>query len=504
MVNLTSSRLLPTVTACPHTSSSPSRLSAVSPFRKQTAHRQVGTLLRFHKEDMEAVEAEARKRCPVFQLADAKPLSAPTQSQVYCLGLSHHTAPVEIRERLSFGATRAEEALLVQREAGEIHELAILSTCNRLEVYAAFQEVSEAAAFERLIRFLEESSGMAAGEFEAYLYSFRGMDVAWHLCHVASGLDSMVLGETEILGQVTSAYEATVAAKASGHLLKALFRTAIRAGKRARTETAISLKPVSVSSVAVDLARKKVGRFAHKRILLLGAGKMAQAAYHGLLVQGATEISVANRSRSTAETLAKGANGRYVPLHELEDALVEAELVFACTSAPGLVVTQEMMERVVEKTGEQPRVLVDIAVPRDICSTVRGLPGVTLLDVDDLQCQVRESVAQRRGEIPRVETMIGQEMEKFSEWLRESAVLPTIAELRQNAEALRKAELSRLMRRLPEMDDRSAELVEELTRSLVNKLLHHPVVRLRKEARKDSAEDYNQAIRYLFALSESS
>ena len=429
-----------------------------------------------------------------------------------CLGISHHTTPIELRERLSFSSSALEAALARFGCGGNAHptgvtELVILSTCNRLELYAHLTEDASSTSpdlFSPLLDFLVEVSGVPLTEFETHLYRYSGLDVADHLCRVASGLDSMILGEPQILGQVIEAPELALKHGLVGHLLSAMFRTAIRAGKRARTETAIARNPASISSVAVKLAEKVLGELTNRHAVIVGAGEMAKLAIESLRARGVEHITVVNRTRQRASELAERWGGQPLNFEQLAQALQAADIVIASTGAPHTIINSALVQEAMLHRAERPLLLIDIAVPRNIDSAVSEIPGVHLFDIDQLHQRLENSLVGRQNEIPNVEAIIEQEVAAFESWLRHIDILPLITDLRCKAEEIRRHELHRTLRYLPDLDPETLKHIEHLSESLVNKLLHEPTRRLRTEAGNGHATQYAQITRRLFGLGESS
>jgi glutamyl-tRNA reductase len=431
-----------------------------------------------------------------------------------CVGLSHHTTPVHLRERLDFTPEQL-TAVLQTIPHSPLDELAIISTCNRVELYAAYdaEQVADPAAL--LIDLLAETHGLAAETFTAYLYQYRGTAVMHHLCRVAAGLDSLVVGEPQILGQVTAAFAAAQSQKATGPLLTALFQVAIRCGKRARSETRISHKPVSVSSMAVRLAESLVGDLSQARVLVLGAGEMSQLVLKALHQRHVPQVAVINRTYTRARELADHWGGHAYPWSQLAEQLVLADLVITSTAAPETVINTAVLQPVLQQrtkeTGlfaESPvspatsLLLIDIAVPRDVDPAVSALPGIHHYDIDDLRQQVAVALQAREEEVPQVEAIIEAEISLLQQQLRQLEVRPIIADLRLKAEAIRQQELERTRRFLGEVDPDDWERIERLTHSLVNKLLHEPTCRLRAEAGNGRADEFTDTVRHLFALEE--
>jgi len=422
---------------------------------------------------------------------------------IFCVGLSHHTAPVELRERLSYTPIVLKAALARfgcdhhSRPAG-LKELVILSTCNRLELYA----VAATERFDALLDFISETRQAPIADFEAYLYRYTGADAVEHLARVASGLDSMILGEPQILGQITNAFEEALGHDAAGSILSGLFRAAIHTGKRARTETAIGHNPATVSSVAIKLAEASIGNLPEAHVLIVGAGEMAELAVKALRARGVTHLAVVNRTHERAMRLAEQWGGQALTFEELTEAMLAADLVITSTGAPHTLITPDLVRNVMQHRPDRPLVLVDIAVPRDIDPDVRGIANVFCYDIDDLQSHLNDTVTEREHEIPHVVAIIAEEVNAFMAWMHSLEIKPVITELRAKADALRRTELDKALRRLPNLDEDERQCVEFLSESLMNKLLHDLTLRLKAEAGNGHAAEYAAAVRYLFALSD--
>ena len=391
------------------------------------------------------------------------------------VGISHHVAPVELRERV---ALPVEEAAALARELGDA---VCLSTCNRTEIYLAEgAEEPAVAALERL----------AVEPLERVVYRLHDVAAATHLFRVAAGLDSLVPGEGEILGQVREAYEAA----RPGALLDRVFRQALQVGKRVRTDTAIGESPASVSSAAAALAQQVFGELDGRRVLCVGAGRMGELAAANLASRGATIAYVANRSPDAARELAGRFGGAALALEELPSRLGEVDVVLASTSAPDVVVRAAD----VPARRRSPLFFIDIAVPRDVEPAVHDLEGCYLYDIDDLEAVVAETIAGRRVEAARAEQLVAEEAERFRAWQASLDVVPAIASLRARAEEIRAAELAKLGR-LPEHERRT---VESVTAQILNKLLHLPTVRMKQAAAAAEGAAYADAVRHLFGLDE--
>lgn len=404
-------------------------------------------------------------------------------------GISHHTAPLEVRERLAIPADELPAAL------GRVGEYfgagTILATCNRLEVYLPGEPDTDA-----VLAFLSQVTGAGRSLTDAHFAVFRDADAVRHLYSVAAGIDSMVLGESEVLGQVRGAFSAAVAAGCDDALLSRLFHTAIRLGRRARTETAIGRHAVSVSSISVQQAKLRTPDLQAATVLVVGAGEAGRLAASALVDQGVQDVLVANRTRERAEDLAAELGGRALTLDDIDQALARADVVIAAADAPRPLVTHAAVAEAMAQRPRRPLLLVDIGVPRDIDHTVADLEGVTYYDLDSLQAIAAEHHAVRAGEVATVQAMVDEETARFVEWWDQLQVKPTISALTERAEHLRQVELAKTLRRFHGSDEERAQ-IEALTKALVKQLLHDPIATLRE---RGDREVYIDAVRKLFRL----
>jgi glutamyl-tRNA reductase len=412
--------------------------------------------------------------------------------RLVCLGLSHRTAPVELRERLSTLAPGAGRCPAVE-------EHTVLSTCYRVELYAYLVDGVEEAR-EELIGVLANGHGVERDLLVNHLYVHAGEDVARHLCRVAAGLDSLVLGEAEILGQVGDAFEQGRAAETTGPVLALLFRTAVTAGRRARNETAIGANPATASSMAMALAEGALGNLRDKNALVVGAGRIALQTLKAATGRGIASTAVANRTKERAVEAATPFGATSYGLDELTSALTWADVAVTATSSEEPVVPTDAVAAAMAAREGRPLVLVDLAVPADVERSAGEVPGVRLFDVDDLRAGLDDAMAARLREVPKVETVVAEEVESFSRRFRELEIEPLVAALRRQAESIRELELERTLRELGEVDPETADRIEHLSRALVKKLLHEPTVRLRARAGEGDADDVAAAVRELFGL----
>lgn len=411
-------------------------------------------------------------------------------SSLTLVGVSHHRTPIELRERvaLDLDACRALAQKLAQRLGGEA---VVLSTCNRTELYLAREEHAE----EEAVAAVAELAGDRGDDLAAALYRLRDEGAALHLFRVAAGLDSLVPGEGEILGQVRSAFEAG----APGPLLDRLFRQALHTGRRVRIETAIGESPASVPSAAAALAQQVFGDLHARRVLLLGAGKMSEATARNLVSRGAEIAVVANRTIAHGEDLARKLGARALGLDSVAAELEHVDVVVSATSAAGLVVSQQTVAHALRVRKGRPLLLVDLAVPRDLDPAINGLEACFLYDVDDLRAVVEETLSGRRGEAARAERLVAEEAARFRDWHAALDIVPTIASLRALVEEIRDSELARAGGRLSERERRN---VESVTSQILAKLLHLPTIRMKEAAAAADGVVYADVVRHLFGLGE--
>ncbi len=414
------------------------------------------------------------------------------------IGLSYKTAPIAVREQLSCViADLPSAALTAASRFDGLREVVVLSTCNRVELYAAFDSEGDHAGVMGAL--LSEITGVETAVFLPHSCQKDGQAVTHHLFRVAAGLESLVLGEPQILGQVTQAYTAAVAAKTIGDTLDALFRAAIRTGKRARAETAVSRNPMSTSSLAIAHAEKRLGDLRHKQILLVGMGEMGRLALKRLKARGAKQITLINRTDSRAVTLAAAHHVAHHPFADLPAALADADVVISATSSPAAVLTGAMVAGAMADR-RRPLILLDIAVPRDIAPAVRAIPHVELTDADELQSSLDEALAARQQELPKIEAIIREEETVLTAKWRMNTVKPLIIGLRSRADRIRQNELERVFPNMDSIDPKTRQQLHYFSRALINKLLHEPTVRLKARAADAETAVYADAITDLFDL----
>jgi glutamyl-tRNA reductase len=422
---------------------------------------------------------------------------------IHCLGLNHQTAGVALRERMAFTEEKTRAALArlgcsIEGNSLPWKEMVILSTCNRVEVYLASPEVE----IEAMLSCLGDIHGISPSDFQTHTYHLLDEEAVSHLFRVAAGLDSLVIGEPQILGQVTQALEFSRSQNSAGPLLSRLFQAAIHAGKRARTETHISRNPATISSLAANLAGQVVKDLAEARIVVVGAGEMAELAVEALRKRGAHQITVVNRTLERARELASRWQAAATTFEYLEEALEQSDIAISSTGAPHLVIQYPLVAKVMQGRVNRPLAAIDIAVPRDIDPLAKGLPGFHLYDIDSLSSQLEDSLAERLKEAPKVEAILQDEQARFLEFLKTLDVLPLIADLHQQAESIRQNVLEKGLRRLPGLEESEKAQIEAMTRSLVKRLLDAPIAWLRSEAGSSDGPEYALIARTLFGLTD--
>jgi glutamyl-tRNA reductase len=412
------------------------------------------------------------------------------------LGASHKTAPLALRERLALPEGRAASTLRELTVQDSVQEAVAISTCNRTELYLVAVDPVEAE--NEALAILSRQADIRPTELVGSMYSLRGADAVRHLFSVAAGLDSMIVGEAEVQGQVKRAYELALVEGATGPISNRLFRDALSAGKRVRTETGIGRSRVSISTVAVGLAEGMLGDLTKRRVLVIGAGENGELTARALRERGVHTVFVANRRYDRAIGLAQRFGGEAVRFDDLPAELGRADIVVSCTSSPHQIFGREELEVVVEERGRRPLVLIDIAVPRDIEPAVRDLcSGITLFDMDDLQREVSRNISVREAEAATAHALVGQEAERFDRWLETLDVVPTITALRERAERIVEQVLRENEPRWESLSDADRERLGVMARALVNRLLHEPTLRLKSG---ETGYAHLHALRELFDL----
>lgn len=417
---------------------------------------------------------------------------------IIVVGLSHKTAPVEIRERVAFPPTAMEKPLQELLALPAVIEGVIVSTCNRVELYATSRDAE--AGTVQLKRFLAGYHGIPAEELESHLYDYQGEEAIRHVFRVASSLDSMVIGEPQILGQIKTAYGYATEFKTAGLILNRFLHKAFSVAKRVRTETDIASNAVSVSFAAVELARKIFGTLDNKTVLIIGAGEMCELAARHFVNNGVSQVMVTNRTFERAEKLAVEFNGRPIPFDDFPDHLPQVDIILTSTGAPNFILGHKKMEEVIRRRKNKPMFFIDIAVPRDIDPKVNDIDNVYLYDVDDLQGVVQANLKERHKEAKKAESIIDQEIGQFHRWLSSLEVVPTIVSLRNRLEAIRRGELEKTFGNLKDLDKKERKAIEALTSAIINKVLHQPITVLKQSQNDASGDSYVDAVRALFDL----
>jgi glutamyl-tRNA reductase len=435
-------------------------------------------------------DVKMRARCPCYRM-----------HRLLLLGLNHTTAPLEVRERLAFNTTQRRAAVEAFRQRFPRYEAVLLSTCNRVELYVG-REAHGQPSVREMTEFLGSFHDVRPGDYYEHLYQKTGRDVVEHLFSVTSSLDSMVLGETQILGQVREAYDESCGVQTAGPLLNPLFQRAIAVGKQVMRETPIGEGRLSVASVAAEYAKQIFERFDDKTVLCVGAGKMSALVLQNLSDLSPRRVLVCNRDPSKADALAGRFGGQGVPLDRLADHLVAADIVVTSTGATQPIITRAMFEPLLKRRRYRPIFLIDIAVPRDVEAAVGKLDHVYLYNLDDLQQVVLGTLSQRKDAVEAARSIVTRQVEEFVLWHRQRELGPTIDRLYKHYHGLAQEELARTLNKLPGVSEAEKAHLEELTRRIVNKLLHAPIQTLRHSGapHPSTAGPYLHALEKLFGL----
>ena len=421
--------------------------------------------------------------------------------ELFVLGLSHKTAPIDVRERLAVPERELPKALEVLGEVPELAERMFFTTCNRAEVYGVAEgDLSRTVGGTRTC--LERYRNVESSTLDGCLYTHVGAEAARHVFRVASSLDSLVIGEPQILGQVKAAYTVARSQQTTGIILNNLLEQAFHVAKRVRTETGIATAPVSISSVAVELARKIFGDLEGRTVLILGAGEMAELALRHLVDDGVRSILVANRSHDRAVALAEQFQGRAVTFDGFRQEMLHADIVISSTSAPHVILKKEDMQAIILERRHRPIFLIDIANPRDIDPGCNEVDNVYLYNIDDLQSVVSTNLKERQREAERAEVIVDREVGTFQTWLRGLEVVPTIVSLRNRVEEIRAAELQKAISRMGDLTPEQRETIASMTTAMINKILHQPMSELRRRAVHRDGHVYSAVLRRLFGLEE--
>jgi len=417
--------------------------------------------------------------------------------RLIAVGLSHRTAPVELRECVDFARGGLDQALASLAARGIANEVVVLSTCNRAEIYAAGDTEATADGLEQ---FFSDYHGVPHAQIAEHLYSRRGPDAARHLFRVAAGLDSLVVGEPQILGQVKAAYATATDLHYTGALTNRLFHSAFAVGKKVRTDTGLGEGAVSVSYAAIALAKKIFRDLKGLNVLVLGAGEMAKLTAVHLQAQQVRQITIASRTLQTAQALASHLDAAAVPWSELDPALAAADIVVTATGATEPVLTASRVEESMRHRRNRPLFVIDIALPRDVESEVGNLEQVFLYNLDDLQSIVKENLARRSAELASAERIIEEEVGKFAAWMQSREIIPTVVALRQRFEAIRQSELTRLEGKMSGLPPEARQRVDEITHLIVEKLLLTPTEQLKSVSDEAMVVTYSDALNRLFSL----
>ncbi|MCZ0754782.1 glutamyl-tRNA reductase [Anoxybacillus sp. J5B_2022] len=419
---------------------------------------------------------------------------------ILVVGVNYKTAPVEIREKLTFSESELVEAMKTLKQQKSILENVIISTCNRTEIYAVVDQVHTGRYYIKT--FLADWFHIEKDSLAPYLKILENEAAVEHLFRVACGLDSMILGETQILGQVRSSYLLAQNENTIGTVFKQLFKQAVTLAKRAHSETEIGSNAVSVSYAAVELAKKIFGDLSAKHVLVLGAGKMGELALQNLYGSGVKKVTVINRTFEKAQHLAEKFSGSAKSLSELQCALVEADILISSTGAKEYVITKEMMVHIEKMRKGRPLFMVDIAVPRDLDPALAELESVFLYDIDDLEGIVQANLAERKKAAEQIEIMIEAELVEFQQWLHTLGVVPVIAALREKALAIQAETMQSIERKLPHLSERDRKVLSKHTKSIINQLLRDPILRAKELAAEPNAEEALRLFAKIFNIEE--
>lgn len=417
---------------------------------------------------------------------------------IVVLGLSHKTAPIEIRERLHVSESNLPEALERLGTCEHLLERMMLSTCNRVETYAVAEDVE--GARRSVVEFLAERHALPREAFEPALYLLTGDQAIRHVFRVASSLDAMVVGEAQILGQVKAAYGVALGQDATGVILNNLMETAFHVAKRIRTETGIGASAVSIPTAAIELAKKIFGDLKGRAVMLIGAGKMSELSARHLLADGVGAVIVANRNFDRAVELAERFKGRPVRYDAAKADMVQADIIISSTGAPHQILSKADLEQIIVQRRNRPIFLIDIAVPRDIDPAANEIDNVYLYDIDDLEGVVQANLRERLLEAERAEALIDREVSKFARWFGSLTVVPTIVAMRKKVESIRLEELRKVLAKMPDLTPEERQAVSSLTSAIVNKILHDPMTELRRQSALEDGHLYVNVLRRLFAI----
>ncbi|RXT15488.1 glutamyl-tRNA reductase [Ammoniphilus sp. CFH 90114] len=419
---------------------------------------------------------------------------------ILVIGLNYKTAPVEIRERFAFKEDEKDRAIRMLRGTKDIQECVMVGTCNRTEIYAVVDQLHTGRHYVK--GFLSEWFGIAREDFADYLYIKEDDEAVRHLFRVVCGLDSMVLGETQILGQVRTAFLQSQECKATGTVFNTLFKQAVTLAKRAHSETDIGKNAVSVSYAAVELGKKIFGYFEKKTVVILGAGKMGELTGKHLHANGVNKVIVVNRTIERAKGLADKFNGEACTFNELSSALIQADIVISSTGAEGYVVTKRDIQAISRKRNHRPLFMIDIAVPRDLDPAINDLDDVYLYDIDDLESIVEANRQERAREAEKIGYMIGEEIVAFKSWLNTLGTVPVISALREKSLKIQEEAMRQIENKLPDLTEKELRIIRKYSKTIVNQMLHDPLVRMKEMAAQSKGDEALDLFVKIFALEE--
>lgn len=432
----------------------------------------------------------------IYKIVEAGELAM----HIVAVGLNYRTAPVEVRERFTFDEKDLSLALQQLKKTNSVLEGVIVATCNRTEMYVVVDRLHMCGYFIR--SFMEKWFGISREEFTKHLYIYENEQAIRHLFRVTSGLDSMVIGETQILGQVKQAFLCAQQEKATGTWFNELFKHAITVGKRAHSETSIGEAAVSVSYAAVELGKRIFGSFSNKKVMILGAGKMSELTVQHLYANGAEEVIVANRTFLRAEELAKKFQGTACTMEQAFSRLHEVDILISSTGAKDFVISVDMIKESMKRRKARPLFMIDIAVPRDIDPAISDMSNVYLYDIDDLEGVVETNLEMRRMEAAKIDAFIEEEMITFQQWLKTLGVRPVIRALQEKANTVHEDTLESLFNKLPELDDRQRKVIRRLTKSMLNQITHEPINQIKEMAAEKNADDALLMFTKMFGLED--
>jgi len=422
------------------------------------------------------------------------------EANLILVGVNHKTTPVEIREKLAFTKGKIEESVDRLLNFPDIIEHTILSTCNRVEIYARAN--GQNSAIQSIKQFICDFHGLSAVQLEEHFYSYSNEAAIEHLFRVSSSLDSMILGEAQILGQVKDAYSLAKDLRSTGLVLNQLFEKAFSIAKKVREETGIAERSVSISSAAVELAQKIFDDLENHTVMLVGTGEMAELAAKHLISYGVKTVYVTSRTYERAANLARTLNGSALDFEAFKNELYRADIVITSTSASSFIITKDMVEKAIHERKNKPIFFIDIAVPRDIEPDVNDLENVYLYDIDDLHVVVSANMKEREKESENAMHLISQEVNKFNNWLGTLDAVPTIVEIRKRVENIGNQEMERTLKKIPHLSEEDKKIIYQMKNSMINKILHKPTIKLKQKTQSEDGHIYLKAIRHLFHLDD--